>query len=245
MLVPRVFVKNLRLTQRLIDDFLTNAIGAMISARFVISTAYFGLNSKRQNMALIDTIDAKLQHPIFQTLADLIKKFKSSKSFYGIFYLLALFTIQQAIAWKYGTAISTAINDMGSEWYYGFVAAILEHGSIELVVLGVGLIGVLSYVEVNKDTTNKENDSNQTSSFDVQGDVNSIITIGNDNQINQNVGITDKALQQILANYQKTINLLEEKLSHSLPAEEKYKLSMQLESLQKELKIKTQEIATL
>jgi len=44
MLVPRVFVKNLRLTQRLIDDFLVNALGAMMNARFVISTAYFGLN---------------------------------------------------------------------------------------------------------------------------------------------------------------------------------------------------------
>ena len=42
MLVPRVFVKNLRLTQRLIDDFLANTLGAMINARFVISIAYFG-----------------------------------------------------------------------------------------------------------------------------------------------------------------------------------------------------------
>jgi len=39
MLVPRVFVKNLRLTQRLINDFLTNALGAMINASFVISIA--------------------------------------------------------------------------------------------------------------------------------------------------------------------------------------------------------------
>jgi len=39
MLVPRVFVKNLRLTQRLIDDFLINTLGAMMNARFVISIA--------------------------------------------------------------------------------------------------------------------------------------------------------------------------------------------------------------
>ena len=39
MLVPRVFVKNLRLTQRLIDDFLANTLGAMMNARFVISIA--------------------------------------------------------------------------------------------------------------------------------------------------------------------------------------------------------------
>jgi len=44
MLVPRVFVKNLKLTQRLIDDFLANTIGTMMNARFVISIASFGLN---------------------------------------------------------------------------------------------------------------------------------------------------------------------------------------------------------
>jgi len=43
MLVPRVFVKNLRLTQRLIDDFLANALGAMMNASYLISIAYFGL----------------------------------------------------------------------------------------------------------------------------------------------------------------------------------------------------------
>jgi len=43
MLVPRVFVKNLRLTQRLIDDFLANGIGAMINDSYLISNAYFGL----------------------------------------------------------------------------------------------------------------------------------------------------------------------------------------------------------
>ena len=43
MLVPRVFVKNLRLTQRLIDDFLTNSLGAMMNARFVISIVSFRL----------------------------------------------------------------------------------------------------------------------------------------------------------------------------------------------------------
>ena len=49
MLEPRVFVKNLRLTKRLIDDFLANALGAMINASLVISIAYFGLNKRREN----------------------------------------------------------------------------------------------------------------------------------------------------------------------------------------------------
>jgi len=43
MLVPRVFVKDERLTQRLIDDFLANALGAMMNASYLISIAYFGI----------------------------------------------------------------------------------------------------------------------------------------------------------------------------------------------------------
>jgi len=42
MLEFRVFVKNLRLTQRLIDYFLVNALGSMINDSFMISIAYFG-----------------------------------------------------------------------------------------------------------------------------------------------------------------------------------------------------------
>jgi len=41
MPVPKGFVKNLRLTQRLIDDFLASTLGTMINARFVIPNAYF------------------------------------------------------------------------------------------------------------------------------------------------------------------------------------------------------------
>ena len=53
MLEFRVFVKNLRLTQRLIDDFLVNILGSMINDSFMISIAYFGFievqNVKKKN----------------------------------------------------------------------------------------------------------------------------------------------------------------------------------------------------
>ncbi len=42
MLGFMVFTKNLRLTQRLIDDFLVNAIDSMMNASFMIPIAYFG-----------------------------------------------------------------------------------------------------------------------------------------------------------------------------------------------------------
>ena len=55
MLVPRVFVKNLRLTQRLIDDFLASSLGTMMNARFVISIAYFGLKDENDKKYIYST----------------------------------------------------------------------------------------------------------------------------------------------------------------------------------------------
>jgi len=43
MLEFRVFAKNLRLTQRLIDDFLVNALGSMINDSFMILLHISGL----------------------------------------------------------------------------------------------------------------------------------------------------------------------------------------------------------
>jgi len=57
MLEFRAFTKNLRLTQRLIDDFLVNALGSMINDSFMISIAYFGFiyffSKSRQKASLL------------------------------------------------------------------------------------------------------------------------------------------------------------------------------------------------
>ena len=141
-------------------------------------------------MAIIERLNQLLQDPLIDTIASVIKKFKSSKSFYGIFYLLALFTTQQAISWKYGTAISSAINNLGEAWYYGFIASILENGSIELVVLGVVLIVILSWVEVSKNQNNQEGNTTQGNPMQVNGDNNGIINSGNNNKITQTTNNT-------------------------------------------------------
>ncbi len=46
MLVPRGFMKNLSLTKRLSDNFLSSALGAMMNTSLVISIAYFGIIAK-------------------------------------------------------------------------------------------------------------------------------------------------------------------------------------------------------
>lgn len=212
---------------------------------FLAPTFYLYLMRKSYKMALVDNINDKLQHPIFDTLANLIKKFKSSKSFYSIFYILALFTIQQSIAWKYGTTISSWFESCGEEWYYQFGALIFEHGSIELVVLGVVLIFMLVLVEVNKDNSNKESSLTHNSAIRINGDNSSIANTGNNNQITQNIGITEETHQKIIEPYQEIIDLLKNNLSYSLPIEEKYQLDKQLQEAQKELEKKNQEIATI
>ncbi len=189
-------------------------------------------------MTLLNTFNSKLQHPIFESLAKLIKMFKSSKSFYSIFYILALFTIQQAIAWKYGTAISSWFTSTGEEWYYQLGAFVFEHGSIELVVLGVVLIVVLSLVEMN---SNQKTTVNQNNTLNINGDNSWIANNGHHNTF----GITDSTLKQILKTYQDKIDDLEVKLSNSTTLEEKYKLSYEINELKKSLHKKTQEVEDL
>ena len=54
MLLPRVFVKNLRLTQRLIDDFLANALGAMMNASLARSHSTLRLCELFYSLSLVE-----------------------------------------------------------------------------------------------------------------------------------------------------------------------------------------------
>jgi|GEM_PF-1590943 len=132
-------------------------------------------------MKLLDDLKTLLENPFFDTLANFIKKFKSSKSFYSIFYFLVLFTTQQAIAWKYGTAISKWFESLGEEWYYQLGAFIFEHGSIELVVLGIMMLVILALVEILKGNEN----SYQGKSVSSKGNNYGIINTGDNTIIKQ------------------------------------------------------------
>ncbi|MBN2824755.1 MAG: tetratricopeptide repeat protein [Campylobacterales bacterium] len=132
---------------------------------------------------MLDKLKILLENPFFKTLADFIKMFKSTKSFYSVFYFLTAFTIQQAIVWKYGTALSAWFNSKGNEWYWQLGAFLAEHGSIELVGLGIVLLLLLAFVEVNKD--NKAFDSNQGNTLNIDGNNSGIAVTGNQNIIKQ------------------------------------------------------------
>jgi tetratricopeptide (TPR) repeat protein len=136
-------------------------------------------------MQILERLKTLLENPFFKSLADFIKMFKSSKSFYSVFYFLAAFTVQQAVAWKYGSALSAWFNSQGNEWYWQLGAFLTEYGSIELVGLGVVLLVILAIVEVNKD--NKTAEPNQGNSIRINGDNSGIAAIGDNNRFEQKI----------------------------------------------------------
>jgi len=106
-------------------------------------------------MGLTTKLNTLLQNPLVETIINLIKKLKSSKSYWSVSYLILLFTIREAIAWKFGSAIQAFCETQATESAYplfwdivGFVFDV--GGSIELVILGVFIFLVLSIVKVSE-----------------------------------------------------------------------------------------------
>ena len=94
-----------------------------------------------------------LNHPAVDATIAFIKKFKSSKSYWSVSYVILLFTIREAIAWKFGSAIQTFCETQAVEssmpmlWtVIGFIFDV--GGSWELVALGTFVFVVLSLVKV-------------------------------------------------------------------------------------------------
>jgi len=147
-------------------------------------------------MSLANRLNQLLQNPLVDTLANVYKKFKSSKSFYGVFYFLALFTMQQSIAWKYGSAISQWFKSLGEAWYYQLGAFVFEHGSIELVILGIIMLILLVIVESLKmKSSNEENLGSGMNARDNHG----VMNQGEGNTITQTTSYQNNSGSIILA----------------------------------------------
>lgn len=106
-------------------------------------------------MGLSTKLNTLLQNPLVETIINLIKKLKSSKSYWSVSYLILLFTLREAIAWKFGSAIQEFCETQATDSAYplfwditGFVFDV--GGSIELVILGVFIFLVLSIVKVSE-----------------------------------------------------------------------------------------------
>lgn len=110
-------------------------------------------------MGLSTKLDYTLKNPLIETIINLIKKLKSSKSYWSLSYLILLFTIREAISWKYGEGIQKFCETQAIDSSYPFVWNILGFifdvgGSIELVGLGLFIFLILSVVKVSESESN-------------------------------------------------------------------------------------------
>lgn len=106
-------------------------------------------------MGISEQLNLILNNPLIEIIANTFKKFKSSKSYWSISYVILLFTIREAIAWKFGNAINTfcttaAINsDYPTLWEsIGFIFS--SGGSLTLVLLGTFIFIIVSFVSLSK-----------------------------------------------------------------------------------------------
>ena len=110
---------------------------------------------------MLEKLKKLLEHPFVDTLAKTIKKFKSSKSYYSVSYMILFFTFREAIAWKFGDAIRTFCETQSNKsdyaWVWDTVGFFFDvGGSIELVVLGASVFVILSLVKVSESQNSSE-----------------------------------------------------------------------------------------
>ena len=117
-------------------------------------------------MSITTKIKNILEHPLVDSIANFIKKFKSSKSYWSVSFVVIVFTLREAIAWKYGSAISAYAQKQleGSDWAWLWTAIEFVFdigGSWELALGGLVIFIILSLVKVNsaeKDESSKTRD---------------------------------------------------------------------------------------
>jgi len=98
------------------------------------------------------TKQLKANKELIDIIANIRKKFTSSKSYWSVSYLILLFTIREAIAWKFGSAIKTFCETQALDSSFPTLWSLLGFvfdvgGSLELVLLGTFIFLVLSLVK--------------------------------------------------------------------------------------------------
>ena len=99
------------------------------------------------------------EHPLVDILAKLIKKFKSSKGYWYISRIVILFTIREALAWKWGSVIEAYAQKQLEGTDYGWWWTAVEFvfgigGSWELALGGLIVFVILSLVKVSEGENN-------------------------------------------------------------------------------------------
>jgi tetratricopeptide (TPR) repeat protein len=100
-----------------------------------------------------------LEHPLVDTIAKFIKKFKSSKSYWSVSFMVLLFTIREATAWKWGSAIGAyaqkQLEGTDYSWLWTAVEFIFGFGgSWEFALGGFVIFVILSLVKISEGDNN-------------------------------------------------------------------------------------------
>ena len=105
---------------------------------------------------LADKLNKLLNHQLIDTCINIYKKFKSSKTYWGVMYVFIIpFLIEQSIAWKYGEALANygreQLKDTSYTIFWDFFIFIFDiGGSVELIIFFMFLFLVLSFVKVTE-----------------------------------------------------------------------------------------------
>ncbi len=109
-------------------------------------------------MTLLERFTRTTQHPLIMNIIDIIKQLRASKSYWSVSYLVLLFTFREEIAWKFGSKIEAyahqQIQDVPlaayEELFWDAAAFVFANGSVELMILGVVIFVILSFVKINE-----------------------------------------------------------------------------------------------
>lgn len=105
-------------------------------------------------MNILKKLKNLLDNPIIDTIVNIYKKIKSSKSYWSVSYLVLIFTLREAIALQWGDIIQSGIETYAKNSNYPYfwesLKFIFEGGSIEFLFMGIGIFLVLSLIKWNE-----------------------------------------------------------------------------------------------
>jgi len=106
-----------------------------------------------------------IEHPLSTKIINLLKKFKTSKSYWSVIYYLVLpFLLKESISLVWGQKISSwassQLKDSDYPLLWSFIAFIFEEGSIILVFIGFFILLILSIVKISESSQETYNVKN-------------------------------------------------------------------------------------
>ncbi|PTB83449.1 hypothetical protein C9926_02870, partial [Sulfurovum lithotrophicum] len=117
----------------------------------------YDFEKSKQNL-YVKKVETFLRHPFWDTLATWIKKFKTSKSYWSVVYMVILITFRELGALVYSAKLKVLVEKQLEDSDYTWIWSTLEFifgfgGSWELIVLGLFVFSGLTLVKISEKNT--------------------------------------------------------------------------------------------